>query len=230
MHCSKVVHKDFIMTVQRFTQILSLVNEFILLLLYDRSKLDNKFSSVSIHLHCLLLPRDADLLQGDKKPPKTTRCDDWLFVLSAADLGTSGGHEDTNTAEAWRVRDCRYKVLSPLFSEKSGRGQCRWSLVMGGTLCRHGDKAAADNWAWDSVATKQHGLGNEINDVVLGLVSPRRGLSPNSLPKVKERTITQTQIHQAHSLFRLSSKWCFRAGSGFIPTHTKKAIYSKSQQ
>ena len=52
-----------------------------------------------------------------------------------------------------------------------------------------GRGAAADNWAWDSVATKQHGLGNEINDVVLGLVSPRRGLSPNSLPKVKERLV-----------------------------------------
>ena len=76
----------------------------------------------------------------------------------------------------------------------------------GGTQCRHGDKAAADNWAWDLMATKQHGLGNEINDVVLGLVSPRRGLSPNSSPKVKERTITQTQIHQAHSLFSLSLK------------------------
>lgn len=58
---------------------------------------------------------------------------------------------------------------------------------------------AADNWAWDSVATKQRSLSNEINDVVLGLVSPRRGLSPNSPPKVKERTITQTEIHQAHS-------------------------------
>lgn len=48
----------------------------------------------------------------------------------------------------------------------------------------------ADNWAWDSVATKQHGLSNEINDVVLGLVSLRRGLSSKSPPKVKERTIT----------------------------------------
>lgn len=101
--------------------------------------------------------------------------------------------------------DRRYKVLSTL-SGKSIRGQRSWSLAMGGTLCRHGDKAAADNWAWDSVATKQHGLSNEINDVVLGLVSPRRGLSPNSPPKVKERTITQTQIHQAHSPFRLSPK------------------------
>lgn len=91
-------------------------------------------------------------------------------------------------------------------SAKSIRGQCRWSLATGGTLYCHGDGAAADNWAWDSVATKQHGLSNEINDVVLGLVSPRRGLSPNSPPKVKERTITETQIHQAHSLFRLSSK------------------------
>lgn len=61
--------------------------------------------------------------------------------------------------------------------------------------------AATDNWERDSVATKQHGLGNEINDAVFGLVSPRRGLSPNSPPKVKERTITQTQIHQASSLF-----------------------------
>lgn len=42
---------------------------------------------------------------------------------------------------------------------------------------RHGDRTGADNWAGDSEATKQHGLGNEINDVVLGLVSLRRGLS-----------------------------------------------------
>lgn len=95
-------------------------------------------------------------------------------------------------------------MLSPELSVKSIRGQCRWSAAMGGSLRRHGDGAAADNWAWDSVATKQHGLSNEINDVVLGLVSPRRGLSPNSPPKVKERTITQTQIHQAP--FSLSSK------------------------
>lgn len=104
------------------------------------------------------------------------------------------------------MSDFRYKEQLPPLSVKSIRGQCRWSLVMGGTLHRRGDRAAADNWAWDSVATKQHGLRNEINDVVLGLVSPRRGLSPNSPPKVKERTITQTQIHQAHSLFSLSSK------------------------
>lgn len=104
------------------------------------------------------------------------------------------------------MSDCRYKVLSLPLSVKSIRGQCRWPLTMGGTLRHHGDRAAADNWAWDSVATKQHGLSNEINDVVLGLVSPRRGLSPNSPLKVKERTITQTQIHQADSLFRLSSK------------------------
>lgn len=87
---------------------------------------------------------------------------------------------------------------------------------------RHpGDKAAADNWAWASMSTKQRGLSNEINGAVLGLVSPRRGLSPNSPPKVKERTITQTQIQQGHSLFRLSSKLCFRAGSGLIPTEKK---------
>lgn len=104
------------------------------------------------------------------------------------------------------MSDCGYSALSPPLSVKSIRGQCRWSLEMGGTLRRHEDRAAADNWAWDSVATRQHGLSNEINDVVLGLVSPRRGLSPNSPPKVKERTITQTQIHQAHSLFRRSSK------------------------
>lgn len=63
---------------------------------------------------------------------------------------------------------------------------------MGGLGSIVGTGAVADNWEWDSVATKQHGLSNEINDVVLGLVSPRRGLSPNSPPKVKERTITQT--------------------------------------
>lgn len=68
---------------------------------------------------------------------------------------------------------------------------------MSGIRHCHRDGAEANNWAWDSMATKQHGLSNEINDVVLGLVSPRRGLSPNSPLKVKERTITQTQIHQA---------------------------------
>lgn len=93
------------------------------------------------------------------------------------------------------MSDCRYKLMSPPFSVKSIGGQCRLPLTMGQTLSHHGDKAAADNWAWDSVATKQHGLCNEINDVVLGLVSPRRGLSSTSPPKVKERTITQ--IHQA---------------------------------
>ena len=64
---------------------------------------------------------------------------------------------------------------------------------MGEALRCHGDGAVADNWAWDLAATKQHGLSNEINDVVLGPVSPRRGLSANSPPKVKERTITQTR-------------------------------------
>lgn len=64
----------------------------------------------------------------------------------------------------------------------------------------------ADNWAWDFVVTKQLGLSNETNDAAFGLVSLRRGLSPNSPPKVKERTITHKQIHQTHSLFRLSLK------------------------
>lgn len=118
-------------------------------------------------------------------------------VCRSVNHRTSRGHEDTGTAEARRVPDRRYKVLSRLRSKKSIRGQCRWSFVMGGTRRHHGDGAGADNWTWDCVATKQHGLSNEINDVVLGLVSPRRGLSPNSPPKVKERTITQTQIHQA---------------------------------
>lgn len=98
-------------------------------------------------------------------------------------------------AETREVSDCRYKLMSPPLSVKSIGGQCRWPLMMGRTLRHRGDKAAADNWAWDSVATKQHGLCNGINDVVLGLVSPRRGLSSTSPPKVKERTITQ--IHQA---------------------------------
>ncbi|KAK2862628.1 hypothetical protein Q5P01_002161 [Channa striata] len=99
--------------------------------------------------------------------------------------------------EASMVPDCRYEALLPRFLEKSIGGQCRWSLAAYGTQYCHGDEAVADNWAWASVATKQHGLGNEINDAVVGLVSPRRGLSPNSPPKVKERTITQTQIQQA---------------------------------
>lgn len=118
------------------------------------------------------------------------------FVLNCR---TSGGHKDMATAGTWRGSDCRYKVLQPPLSVKSTRGQPRWSSEMDRMPRRHGDGTMADNWAWDSVATKQHGLSNEINDVVLGLVSPRRGLSPNSPPKVKERTITQTQIHQAHS-------------------------------
>lgn len=83
-----------------------------------------------------------------------------------------------------------------------------------GAWCRLGEGATADNWAWDSMAANAHGLSNEINDVVLGLVSPRRGLSPNSPPKVKERTITQLRI-VFHSVL--------------IPTvGKKKAIYSKS--
>lgn len=93
---------------------------------------------------------------------------------------------------------------------------------MGGGERRHGDATVADNWAWEFVATKQRGLSNKINDVVLGLVSLRSGLSLNSPPKVKERTITNTQIHQAHSLFGLRLKLCFRAGSGLIPTEKQQ--------
>lgn len=73
-------------------------------------------------------------------------------------------------------------------------------LEVGRTHRCHGDRAAADNWAWDFVATKQRSLSNEINDVVLGRVSLRRGLYPNSPPKVKKRTITHRKIHQAFSL------------------------------
>lgn len=50
----------------------------------------------------------------------------------------------------------------------------------------------ADNWSGDSVATKQRGLGNEINDVVLGLVALAGGLSAPA-PEVKGRTLTQTR-------------------------------------
>lgn len=78
-------------------------------------------------------------------------------------------------------------------------------VKVGRTLCCHGDRAAADNWAWDFMATKQRSLSNEINDVVLGRVSLRRGLYPNSPPKVKKRTITHRKIH--HALFSL--KLCF---------------------
>lgn len=133
----------------------------------------------SNRLHCLPLPHGVDLLWGDKKCQNHS-CRDQLCLRFAVNRRTSRGHEDTDTAETRRVSDCRYKVLSLPLSVKSIRGQCRWPLTMGGTLRHHGDRAAADNWAWDSVATKQHGLSNEINDVVLGLVSPRRGLSPNS--------------------------------------------------
>lgn len=80
--------------------------------------------------------------------------------------------------------------------EKSVRGQQRLLSVICGNKHHHEDRVASDNWAWDSMATKQHGLINEINDDVLGLVSLRRGLSPSSPPKVKERTITLKQIHQ----------------------------------
>ncbi|CAJ1051913.1 Hypothetical predicted protein [Xyrichtys novacula] len=138
---------------------------------------------------------------------KTTLVVISLELSSQSTAGHPGEREDTDTAEAQRVPDRRYKALSsaPRLL-KSIRGQWRLSAEMGRILRRHGDMAAADNWAWDSAATQQHGLSNEINDVVLGLVSPRRGLSPNSPPKVKERTITQTQIHQSHSLFSLSLK------------------------
>lgn len=146
------------------------------------------------------------------------------------DIRGTRGHGRSRELGGCPIADTKKKkkCYHHRFSEESIRGQWRWSWAMGGTLCRHGDGAAADNWAWDSVATKQHGLSNEINDVVLGLVSPRRGLSPNSPPKVKERTITQTQIHQAHSWFRPGSKWCFRAGSGLIPTEKKSNLLKNS--
>lgn len=55
------------------------------------------------------------------------------FVLrSQSSAGRGGEREDTDAAGALRVLDRRYKELSPLFSEKSVRGQCRWSLAMGG--------------------------------------------------------------------------------------------------
>lgn len=117
---------------------------------------------------------------------------------------TTGHPSDARTQQ--RLRGFLIADTNMPFSEKSMRGQWRWSLVMCRPQRHPGDKAAADNWAWASMATKQHGLSNEINGAVLGLVSPRRGLSPNSPPKVKERTITQTQIQQGHSIFRLSSK------------------------
>lgn len=65
----------------------------------------------------------------------------------------------------------------PSPSLKSIRGRCQRPLTTGRTGRRHGDGAGAAHWAEDSVATKQRGLGNEINNVVLGLVSLARGLS-----------------------------------------------------
>lgn len=106
-YCSKVVHKDFIMTEQRFTQIWKLVNEFGLLLFCDGSKLDNKCLNVQIHLHCLAFPHGVDLLWGDKKCQSHSRHDQ-LCLLFTVDRGTSGGHEDTDTAKTLRVPCWRY--------------------------------------------------------------------------------------------------------------------------
>lgn len=52
---------------------------------------------------------------------------------------------------------------------------------VGELLQQWGEQASCDKWVWDAAAPKQHGLTDEINDVVLGLVSLRRGLSSRSL-------------------------------------------------
>lgn len=109
---------------------------------------------------------------------------DQLCLLVAVKHWTSGGHKDADAAQTGIVAESEDEVLKRLLFTKSVRGQRRWPLKMGGIFHQYGDQAVSDNWAWDSVATKQHGLSNEINDVVLGLVSPRRGLSSNSPPKV----------------------------------------------
>lgn len=215
MHCFKVVHKDFIRAVQRFKLIRKRDYEFVLLVFNDRSKLDNNYKSPWIHLHCLTLPPGVDLLWGDKKYQNHS-CRDQLCLWFAVNSGTSGGHKDmdtTKTQSVWlQIQSAITTVVSEVY-----QGRVLMAVSHRAQLCIiTGDRAAADNWAWGSVATKQQGLSDEINDVVLGPVSPRRGLSPNSPHKVKERTITQTGIHQANSLFRLSLKWCFWAGSGLI--------------
>lgn len=61
---------------------------------------------------------------------------------------------------------------APPSSLKSIRGLRQGPLTTGVVM-----GTRADNWAGDSVATKQRGLGNEINDVVLGLVALAGGLS-----------------------------------------------------
>ena len=56
---------------------------------------------------------------------------------------------------------------------------CDIPAAMGAGLSaviRAGGLALSDNWPWEPVATQQHGPGNEIKDVVLGLTSPRRGI------------------------------------------------------
>lgn len=219
MHCFKVVHKDFIRAVQRFKQIWKLDYKFVLLVFNDRSKLDNNYKSLQIHLRCLTLPPGVDLLWGDKKYQNHS-CRDQLCLWCAVNSGSSRGHKDMDAAKAQSVWLQIQSAITTVVSEVD-QGTVLMAVSHRAQLCIiSGDRAAADNWAWGSVATKQQGLSDEINDVVLGLVSPRRGLSPNSPHKVKERTITQTGIHQAYSLFRLSSKWCFWAGSGLITTES----------
>lgn len=161
------------------------------------------------------LPRDADLLLGDKKNAEAA-----LVVTAFVSPSTEHPGKGGVLCVGWHATALR----------EVNRGTAKM-VVSDGRVVTVGTGPPADNWAWDSVATKQRGLHNEINDVVFGLVSPRRGLSLNSPPKVKERTITHSHIHQAHSLFRLSSKWCFRAGSGLIPTEEeKKKQFTQPQQ
>lgn len=130
------------------------------------------------------------------------------------------------TARSPRAPGSRYKLLSLPLPEKSIRGQFRGSLAVGRAQRCHGDRSVTDNWAWDSVATKQHGLSNEINDVVLGLISPRRGLSPNSPPKVKERTITHSSgSFPIQPVLEIKFQSLVRANS-----HRKKKQFTQKNQ
>lgn len=63
VHCSKVVHKGLVMTLQRFAQIWELVN---IVAISNWSKPHNRCLSIQIHMHSLLLPHGVDLLRGDK--------------------------------------------------------------------------------------------------------------------------------------------------------------------
>lgn len=107
-----------------------------------------------------------------------------VSVLSAAPTWR-GGDKKCHRGSLWSALPfgCSQDVQRTQRQTRLRLGPVNQRTVwnMGEILQQQDDQTSSDNWVWDSVAPKQHGLTDEINDVVLGLVSPWSGLSSHSL-------------------------------------------------